>query len=98
MADNRVVLVNNAGPMLVKPLFDTTPGEWEWMIRSNLSSAFPYLGCGLLHHRHRAPGPWRALDTGINFHLFFFMIKIPSRPDPKRISDAGSGTISAITV
>jgi 3-oxoacyl-[acyl-carrier protein] reductase len=34
------LLVNNAGPMLVKSLFDTSPDEWEWMIRSNLSSVF----------------------------------------------------------
>lgn len=34
------VLVNNAGPFLVKPVFDTTIDEWQEMIEGNLSSAF----------------------------------------------------------
>jgi 3-oxoacyl-[acyl-carrier protein] reductase len=34
------ILINNAGPMLIKPLVETTPEEWDWMIRSNLSSAY----------------------------------------------------------
>lgn len=34
------VLVNNAGPFLVKPVFDTTIEEWQEIIEGNLSSAF----------------------------------------------------------
>jgi 3-oxoacyl-[acyl-carrier protein] reductase len=34
------LLVNNAGPMLVKPLAETSPDEWAWMLASNLSSVF----------------------------------------------------------
>jgi 3-oxoacyl-[acyl-carrier protein] reductase len=34
------VLVNNAGPFLVKPIFDTTVEEWQEIIDGNLSSAF----------------------------------------------------------
>lgn len=34
------VLVNNAGPFLVKPVFETTIDEWQEMIEGNLSSAF----------------------------------------------------------
>lgn len=34
------VLVNNAGPFLVKPVFDTTVEEWQEIIDGNLSSAF----------------------------------------------------------
>ncbi len=34
------VLVNNAGPFLVKSVYDTTPEEWDNVIRGNLSSAF----------------------------------------------------------
>ncbi len=34
------VLVNNAGPFLVKSVFDTTVEEWDYVLRSNLSSAF----------------------------------------------------------
>lgn len=34
------VLVNNAGPFLVKPVFDTSVEEWQEIIEGNLSSAF----------------------------------------------------------
>ncbi|MCC7161318.1 MAG: SDR family oxidoreductase [Anaerolineae bacterium] len=34
------VLVNNAGPFLVKPVFDTTIEEWQEIIEGNLSGAF----------------------------------------------------------
>ncbi len=34
------VLVNNAGPFLVKSVYDTTPEEWDEVIRGNLYSAF----------------------------------------------------------
>jgi NAD(P)-dependent dehydrogenase (short-subunit alcohol dehydrogenase family) len=34
------VLVNNAGPFLVKSVFDTTIEEWDYILRNNLSSAF----------------------------------------------------------
>lgn len=34
------VLVNNAGPFLVKSVFDTTVEEWDYILRNNLSSAF----------------------------------------------------------
>lgn len=34
------VLVNNAGPFLVKPVFETTIEEWQEIIEGNLSSAF----------------------------------------------------------
>ncbi|MFQ6015645.1 MAG: SDR family NAD(P)-dependent oxidoreductase [Anaerolineae bacterium] len=34
------VLVNNVGPFLVKPIFDTTIEEWRTIIDSNLSSTF----------------------------------------------------------
>lgn len=34
------VLVNNAGPFLVKSIFDTTVDEWDEVVRGNLSSAF----------------------------------------------------------
>ena len=34
------VLVNNAGPFLVKPLFETTVEEWQEILNGNLSSAF----------------------------------------------------------
>ncbi|HZQ10801.1 MAG TPA: SDR family oxidoreductase [Anaerolineae bacterium] len=34
------VLVNNAGPFLVKTVFDMTVEEWESIIEGNLSSAF----------------------------------------------------------
>jgi 3-oxoacyl-[acyl-carrier protein] reductase len=34
------VLVNNAGPFLVKTAFDTTVEEWDYILRSNLSSTF----------------------------------------------------------
>jgi NAD(P)-dependent dehydrogenase (short-subunit alcohol dehydrogenase family) len=34
------VLINNAGPFLVKSAFDTTVEEWDYVLRSNLSSAF----------------------------------------------------------
>ncbi len=34
------VLINNAGPFLVKSLFDTSIDEWEYILRTNLSSAF----------------------------------------------------------
>lgn len=34
------VLVNNAGPFLVKPVFETTIEEWQEIIDGNLSSAF----------------------------------------------------------
>jgi NAD(P)-dependent dehydrogenase (short-subunit alcohol dehydrogenase family) len=34
------VLINNAGPFLVKSVFDTTVEEWDYILRNNLSSAF----------------------------------------------------------
>ncbi len=34
------VLVNNAGPFLVKSVYDTTPEEWDEVVRGNLYSAF----------------------------------------------------------
>ena len=34
------ILINNAGPMLIKPLAETSPDEWDGMIQSNLSSAY----------------------------------------------------------
>ncbi|MDL1897963.1 SDR family oxidoreductase, partial [Anaerolineae bacterium CFX7] len=34
------VLVNNAGPFLVKSLFDTSVTEWQEILNGNLSSAF----------------------------------------------------------
>ena len=34
------VLVNNAGPFLVKSVFDTTVEEWDHVLKGNLSSAF----------------------------------------------------------
>lgn len=34
------VLINNAGPFLVKPVFETTVEEWQEIIDGNLSSAF----------------------------------------------------------
>ncbi len=34
------LLVNNAGPLLVKPLAETSPDEWAWMLGANLSSVF----------------------------------------------------------
>jgi 3-oxoacyl-[acyl-carrier protein] reductase len=34
------VLINNAGPFLVKPVFDTSIEEWQEIIEGNLSSAF----------------------------------------------------------
>jgi 3-oxoacyl-[acyl-carrier protein] reductase len=34
------VLVNNAGPFLVKSVYDTSIEEWDYILRSNLSSAF----------------------------------------------------------
>jgi 3-oxoacyl-[acyl-carrier protein] reductase len=34
------VLVNNAGPFLVKPVFETTVEEWREILDGNLSSAF----------------------------------------------------------
>lgn len=34
------VLVNNAGPFLVKSVFDTTIEEWQSILEGNLSSAF----------------------------------------------------------
>lgn len=34
------VLVNNAGPFLVKSIFDTSVEDWDYILRSNLSSAF----------------------------------------------------------
>jgi 3-oxoacyl-[acyl-carrier protein] reductase len=34
------VLVNNAGPFLVKSLYDTTIEEWQEILNGNLSSAF----------------------------------------------------------
>lgn len=34
------VLVNNAGPFLVKTVFDTTVEEWQEVLNGNLSSAF----------------------------------------------------------
>jgi 3-oxoacyl-[acyl-carrier protein] reductase len=34
------VLVNNVGDFVRKPLADTTPEEWRFMVQSNLDSAF----------------------------------------------------------
>lgn len=34
------VLVNNAGPFLVKTVFETSVEEWQYIIEGNLSSAF----------------------------------------------------------
>jgi len=34
------ILVNNVGDFLWKPLDETTLGEWEGILRSNLTSAF----------------------------------------------------------
>lgn len=34
------ILVNNVGPFLVRPLYDTTDDEWQRTLDSNLSSAF----------------------------------------------------------
>lgn len=34
------VLINNAGPFLAKPVFETTVEEWQEIIDGNLSSAF----------------------------------------------------------
>lgn len=34
------VLVNNAGPFLAKPVFETTVEEWQEIVDGNLSSAF----------------------------------------------------------
>lgn len=34
------VLINNAGPFLVKPVFDTSIEEWQAVLEGNLSSAF----------------------------------------------------------
>lgn len=34
------VLINNAGPFLVKSIFDTTVEEWDKVLQGNLSSAF----------------------------------------------------------
>ncbi len=56
------VLVNNAGPMLVKPLYDTTPEEWDRMIRSNLSSAFYCTRYALESMRKRKSG--RIVNIG----------------------------------
>jgi 3-oxoacyl-[acyl-carrier protein] reductase len=50
------VLVNNAGPFLVKPLFDTSVQDWRDMIDGNLSSAFYCTRAALAHMRAQKSG------------------------------------------
>jgi NAD(P)-dependent dehydrogenase (short-subunit alcohol dehydrogenase family) len=50
------VLVNNAGPFLVKSVFDTTVEEWDYVLRSNLSSAFYCLKYALPFMRAQKSG------------------------------------------
>jgi 3-oxoacyl-[acyl-carrier protein] reductase len=50
------ILINNVGPMLVKPLYDTTAEEWDGMIRSNLGSAFYCSKYALKSMRERKSG------------------------------------------
>ncbi len=50
------VLVNNAGPFLVKSLFDTEPDEWRRILDGNLSSAFYCIKYALPSMRARKSG------------------------------------------
>ncbi len=50
------LLVNNAGPMLVKPLADTSPDEWAWMLGANLNSVFYCCRFALPFMRERRRG------------------------------------------
>lgn len=56
------VLVNNAGPFLVKPIFDTTPEEWQSIIDGNLSSAFYCIRAALALMRPQKSG--RIINLG----------------------------------
>ncbi len=50
------LLINNAGPMLVKPLAETSPDEWAWMLGANLSSVFYCCRFALPFMRERRRG------------------------------------------
>jgi len=50
------ILINNAGPMLIKPLAETSPDEWDGMIQSNLSSAYYCSKYALEFMRDQAEG------------------------------------------
>jgi NAD(P)-dependent dehydrogenase (short-subunit alcohol dehydrogenase family) len=50
------VLVNNAGPFLVKSAFDTSIEEWQRMIEGNLSSAFYCIKAALPKLREQKRG------------------------------------------
>jgi NAD(P)-dependent dehydrogenase (short-subunit alcohol dehydrogenase family) len=50
------VLVNNAGPYLVKPAFETSVEEWDSLLAGNLSSAFYCCKFALESMRERTQG------------------------------------------
>lgn len=50
------VLVNNAGPFLVKSIFDTSVEEWDRILRGNLSSAFYCIKFALPFMREQKSG------------------------------------------
>jgi 3-oxoacyl-[acyl-carrier protein] reductase len=56
------ILVNNFGPMLVKPWEKVTPSEWDFILRGNLSSALSCLKAVLLGMRERKWG--RIINLG----------------------------------
>ena len=50
------ILVNNAGILLDKTIFDTALGEWDSVIRSNLTGAFLCSKAAMGHFRDRDDG------------------------------------------
>ena len=50
------LLVNTVGDFLFKPLLQTTPAEWDAILRSNLTSAFLCCRAVLPHMRSRRTG------------------------------------------
>lgn len=56
------ILVNNFGPILVKPWEKVSAEEWEWVLRSNLLSAFSCIKAVLPGMRERKWG--RIINIG----------------------------------
>jgi 3-oxoacyl-[acyl-carrier protein] reductase len=56
------ILVNNVGPILVKPWSELTAADWEWMFRTNLIGSFLCLKAALPGMRTRKWG--RVINIG----------------------------------
>jgi len=56
------ILVNNVGPILMKPWTELTAADWDWMLRANVESAFFCLKAALPGMRQRKWG--RIINIG----------------------------------